>query len=67
MEFCSAIKKNETQVAATWMDLGIMILNEVRKGKTNTMRYHLYMESKYDTNEHVNETNTDSQREQTCD
>ena len=32
--------------AATWMDLGIMILNEVRKGKTNTMRYHLYMESK---------------------
>ena len=32
--------------AATWMDLGIMILNEVRKGKTNTMWYHLYVESK---------------------
>ena len=46
VEFCSAIKKNETQFAATWMDLGIMILNEVRKGKTNTMWYHLYMESK---------------------
>ena len=37
VEVCSAIKKNEMPFAATWMDLGIIILNEVRKAKTNTM------------------------------
>ena len=30
--------------AATWMDLEIVILSEVRQRKTN--RYHLYVESK---------------------
>ena len=30
--------------AATWMDLEIIILSEVRK--TNIIRYHLYVESK---------------------
>ena len=40
-------KKNEIMpFAATWMQLEIIILNEVRKGKTNTTRYHLYVESK---------------------
>ena len=34
----SAIKKNETTpFAATWMDLEIITLSEVRKGKTNTI------------------------------
>ena len=29
--------------AATWMDLEITKLNQVRKRKTNTIQYHLYM------------------------
>ena len=29
MEYCSAIKKNETMPFATWMDLEIVILSEV--------------------------------------
>ena len=36
MEYYSAIKKNEIMpFAATWMDLEISILNEVRQKKTN--------------------------------
>ena len=42
MEYYSAIKKNEIIIpfAATWMDLEIIILNEVRD-----ISYHLYLES----------------------
>ena len=38
--------------AATWMDLEIIIQSEVRQRKTNTICYHLYVESlkKKDTN-----------------
>ena len=32
--------------AATWMDLEIITLSEVRQRKTNTIWYHLYVESK---------------------
>ena len=32
--------------AATWMQLEIIILSEVRKRKTNTIWYHLHVESK---------------------
>ena len=36
MEYYSAIKKNETMpFAATWVDLEIVILNEVSQTKTN--------------------------------
>ena len=36
MEYYSAIKKNEIMpFAATWMDLKIIILSEVRQRKTN--------------------------------
>jgi len=35
-----------TPLAATWMQLEINILNEVRKRKTNTIWYHLYVESR---------------------
>ena len=32
--------------AATWMDLEILILREVGQRNTNTMWYHLYVQSK---------------------
>ena len=44
---CSAIKKNEIMpFSATWMDLEIIVLDEVRQRKTSTIWYHLYVESK---------------------
>ena len=48
MEYYSVIKKNKIMpFAATWMQLEIIILHEVsQKKKTNTVWYHLYMESK---------------------
>ena len=33
--------------AATWMDLEIIILSEVRERKTNIIRYHSYVESNF--------------------
>ena len=37
MEYYSAVKKNKTMpFAATWMELETLLLNEVRKSKTNT-------------------------------
>ena len=40
------IKKNEIMpFAATWIDLEIIILREVRQVKTNTIWYHLYVDS----------------------
>ena len=40
-------KKNEIMpYAATRIDVEIVTLSEVRKRKTNTIWYHLYMESK---------------------
>ena len=49
MEYYSTIKKSEIMpFSATWMDTGIIILNEVliSQKETNTIRYHLYVESK---------------------
>ena len=38
MEYYSAIKKNEIMpFVATWMQLEIILLSEVRKRKTNTI------------------------------
>ena len=38
MEYYSAIKKNEIMpFSATWMDLEIIVLNEVRQRKTSTI------------------------------
>ena len=42
-----AIKKNEILLfAATWMDLENIMLSEVSQTKTDTILYHLYVESK---------------------
>ena len=62
MEYYSAIKKNEIMTfAATWMDLEIIILNEVSQ-KERQIPYDItYMWNlKYDTNELIYETETDS-------
>ena len=40
VEYCSAIKKNEVMpFAATWLDLGIIILSEV--SQTEKDKYHM--------------------------
>ena len=47
MEYSLAIKRNKIMpFAAMWMKLEILILSEVRKRKTNTIWYHLYVEAK---------------------
>ena len=47
LEYYLAIKKNEIMPsAATWMPLEMITLSEVRKRKTNTIWYHLYVKSK---------------------
>ena len=47
MEYYSAFKKNEIKpFVATWMDLEIIILSEISQTRTNTIGYHLYVESK---------------------
>ena len=65
MEYYPATKKNEIMpFAATWMDLEIVILSEVRQRQIPydiTYMWNL----KYDTNELTYETETDSQTERT--
>ena len=63
MEYYSAIKKNEIMsFAATWMDLKVIILREVSQKETDKYHDITYMWNlKYDTNEHIYETQTDSQ------
>ena len=47
MEYYSAIKKNEIMpFAATWMDLEGILLSETSQRKTNSVYYHLLVESK---------------------
>ena len=63
MEYYSAIKKNEIMsFATTWMDIEIIIPSEVSQKEKD--KYHMvtYMWNlKYDTNQHICETKTDSQ------
>jgi len=66
MEYYSAMEKNERMpFAATWMDLEVIILNEVSQKERD--KYHItYMWNlKYDTNELIYETGTDPQTERT--
>ena len=61
MEYYSAIKKNDIMpFIATWMDLEIIILSKVSQRQ---IPYDItYMcNLKYDTNEFIYETETDSQ------
>ena len=59
MEHYSAMKKNEIMpLAATWLDLEIVILSEVRQmSRAITYMWNL----KYDTDELTYETEIDSQ------
>ena len=64
MEYYSAIKKNEIMpFAATWMDLEIITVSEVSQKEKD--KYHMiitYMWNlKYDTNELIYKTETNSQ------
>ena len=62
MEYYSAIKKNEIMpLAATWMDLEIVILSEVSQRERQIPHGITYMWNlKYDTNELIYKTETDS-------
>ena len=47
VEYHSSFEGNEIMpFAATWMDLEIIVLGEVRRRKTNILWYRLYIESK---------------------
>ena len=47
--------------AATWKNLELMILSEIQAEKDKYCRYHLYMESKNNTNESIYKTEANSQ------
>ena len=46
MEYYSDIKSKILLFATTWMDLEGIMLSEISQRKTNTLWYHLCMESK---------------------
>ena len=48
-------------LTVTWMDQEIIILSEVRKRKTNIIYFTNVWNLKYDTNELIYKTETDSQ------
>ena len=60
VEYYSAINNEFT---ATWIDLDIIILREVRQKKTNIKLYHSYVEYNFlnDTNELIYKTELDLQ------
>ena len=68
VEYYSAIKNRIMPFAETWMQLEMLILNEERKRNTNTIRFHLYVESKLRcSNYPIYSTETDHRyRELTC-
>ena len=47
MEYYSARTKNAMPFVATWIELRILILSEIRQRKPNTIWYHLYVESEF--------------------
>ena len=62
MEYYSAIKKNEIMpFAATWVDLEITILSQTERERQILYDITYMWNLKYDTNELIDETETDSQ------
>ena len=63
MDYYSAIKKNEIMpFAASWKDLGTIILSEVSQKEGQTPYDITYVWNlRYDTNEPIYKTETDSQ------
>ena len=58
-EYYSAIKKNEMMpFAAIWMDLEIIILNEVSQVEKDKYEFTYTWNLKYDTNEFIHETDS---------
>ena len=59
--------KNEGQFAATWMDLEVIILSEVKSDTEREISYDItcMWNLKYDTNELTYKTETDSQTYET--
>ena len=59
-------KRIKCHFATTWMGPQIIILNEIRNRKTNTIGYITYMWNlKFDTNELIYKTERDSQTQKT--
>ena len=66
MEYYSAINNNEIMpFAATWMDLEIIILTEINQKEKVPYDITYMWNLKYDTNEPITETKTDSQIKRT--
>ena len=61
-EYHSAIRKNEIMsFAATWIDLEIIILNEVSQKEKDKYHVIYIWNLKYDTNQCIYKTKVDSQ------
>ena len=45
MEYYLTIKNKILPFTTTWMDIEGIMLSEIRQRKTNTIGYHLYVES----------------------
>ena len=59
-------KKNKIMpFIAIWMQLKIIILSEVRKRNTNTIRFTYMRNLEYDTNEPIYEIETESRTKRT--
>ena len=62
MDYHSAIKKNEIMpFAASWMDLEIITLSKSERKKQIPSDITYMWNLKHDPNEHIYETETDSQ------